>query len=321
MKVSVIIPVLNEEHYIMGLLKCIEEQDFDPNEVEYLFLDGGSTDNTNYFIDTYNHLRPHRIIANPNRTQAWAMNVGTAAARGEIIIRMDAHAEYPSNYVSECVKALEAGLGDNVGGYAITQGKGELGPTIAKLLSSKFGVGNSQFRTSVESGEVDTVPFGCFYKSYLEKIGGFDTRLDRNEDNEINHRIHQLGGKVYLSNTIHFVYYCRNTISGLCAQAMGNGQWNVITMKLIPGSMGIRHFVPFVFFLSVVCLSVLSFVHHAFLMLFGLEFALYFTLAMVFASQAADSFKEGLILTFLFPMFHFCYGYGSFKGLLKLNKY
>lgn len=321
MRVSVIIPLLNEEQYISELLRCLKNQDYNPEEVEFLFLDGGSSDSTNSIIISSSELKHYYIIPNPNRTQAWAMKTGVEHAKGDIIIRLDAHADFPSDYISECVKGLEAGLGDNVGGYAVTKGKGRLGRTIAKLLSSKFGVGNSQFRTSVSSGLVDTVPFGCFYKEYLEKIGGFDTRFDRNEDNEINYRIRKLGGNVYLSDTIHFTYYCRNTLRGLCQYAKSNGLWNVITMKLVPGSMGIRHFVPLAFLLSVISLSILSFVHWLFMLLLGIELTLYFALAIYFALKDASDAIEFFKLVFLFPLFHICYGYGSLKGLFIQRKY
>lgn len=141
---------------------------------------------------------------------------------------------------------------DNVGGVAETKANGFVGNCIAKMLSSRFGVGNSEFRTNGKSGYVDTVPFGAFRREVFSKYGGYDERLVRNQDNEMNYRIRKNGGKIYLADDIHLSYYCRDSIKGISDMAKKNGMWNVITMKLCPGAMGIRHFVPLVFVLSII---------------------------------------------------------------------
>ena len=100
------------------------------------------------------------------------------------------------------------------------------------MLSTQFGIGNSEFRTNGESGYVDTVPFGAFRREVFEKWGGYDVRLTRNQDNEMNYRIRKNGGKSYLANDVRFSYYCRDSVSGICDMALKNGMWNIITMKL-----------------------------------------------------------------------------------------
>lgn len=186
------------------------------------------------------------------------------------------------------------------------------------MLSSKFGVGNSQFRTNGESGYVDTVPFGAFRREVFEKYGGYDERLTRNQDNEMNYRIRKNGGKIYLANDIHLSYYCRDSIKGIIDMAQKNGMWNVITMKLCPGSMGIRHFIPLAFLLSLILLPILSLFIKPVLYLFGVEIVLYLILDIYFSIKQADGGREFLLLFILFPVFHITYGVGSIRGIIKL---
>ena len=318
--ISIIMPVYNEEQYIDECIQSLLKQDYPKENMEWFFVDGMSRDSTVAILERYRAEYPGliSILENKNKTVPYAMNIGIEKAKGEYIIRLDAHAEYESDYISKCVECLIRTGADNVGGIAITKGRGFTGKCIAKMLSSKFGVGNSQFRTNGESGYVDTVAFGAFKREVFENWGGFDVRLTRNQDNEINYRIRKNGGKVYLSNDIQFTYYCRDTVAGIGDMAMKNGKWNVITYKLCPGSMSIRHFIPLAFVLSIIVLLILGFVHPAFRYLLYAELLLYFTLDVFFSIKSASCVSEFFLLFILFPVFHVMYGIGSLKGLLSL---
>ena len=316
--VSIIIPIYNEEKYIENCIISLLNQEYPKEKMEWLFLDGRSTDNTvniiNSYIVEYGSLI--RLIDNPNRIQSYAMNIGIKEAKGNYIIRMDAHADYDKDYVKECVKLLDTGLYDNVGGIAETRSKSSFGKIIALMMSSKFGVGNSQFRTSQEARLVDTVPFGAFRKDYLEKIGGFDERLDRNEDNEINYRIRKQGGKVYMSPKIKFTYYCRDTLKGILSMAFQNGKWTIITSKLCPGSMSVRHLVTFDFVMSLIGLTVISCFSTVFCFLLLLELLIYFSTALFFSIKTKSNIDSVMKLLLLFPAFHVAYGCGSLSGII-----
>lgn len=318
--ISVVMPVYNEEKYIKNCIESLLLQDYPKNLMEWIFVDGMSSDNTVELIKKYKERYPEmiKILANPNKTVPYAMNIGIKEAKGKFIVRLDAHADYSKDYISKCVYYLETTDADNVGGVAETKSKGFVGNAIAKMLSSRFGVGNSDFRTNGESGYVDTVPFGAFRKEVFEKWGGYDERLTRNQDNEMNYRIRNNGGKVYLSSDIKLSYYCRDSIKGISNMALKNGMWNVITMKLCPGSMGLRHFIPLMFLLSIIVLPILSIFVHPFALLFAIEMCLYLLLDCYFSGKQADGIKEFLLLLILFPIFHITYGAGSLKGLLKL---
>lgn len=319
-KVSVIIPIYNEEKYIANCLESFLHQNFPLVYMECICVDGNSTDRTIEIVKDYIELYPDaiKLLINENRTQSYAMNMGIEIANGDYIIRFDAHTEYPNDYIQKCVECLETIDADNVGGIIDTIGKTKKGKTIAKMLSSRFGVGNSQFRTGNESAYVDTVPFGAFKKETLQKIKGFDTRLDRNEDNEINYRIRKNGGKVYLSKDITASYYCRDTIKGLLSMGFSNGKWNVITMKVCPGSMRTRHFIPMLFVISIISLALLGLVYKFFWYALFAEIGLYFLLDIIFSSKIASNYSEFLKLLFLFPAFHITYGSGSMAGVFQL---
>jgi hypothetical protein len=228
---------------------------------------------------------------------------------------LDAHSEYANDYISKCVLTLEETDADNVGGLAITKGYGFIGNAFSKVLSSKFGVGNSGFRTNASSGYVDTVPFGTFKRKTFIKYGLYDERLTRNQDYELNYRIRKNGGKIHLNSNIKLTYYCRNTIPGILKQSFENGKWNVITSKFCPGSMSFRHFIPLFFMLSLIILPVLAFFMPVFVWLLIAELGLYFLLDLFFSFRIATKAKQIPIIIILFPMFHISYGFGSLIGL------
>lgn len=320
--VSVVMPIHNEEKYIRRCIDSLLLQDYPQEKMEWIFVDGCSNDRTVEIIEEYQNKYPNliKLYHNPKKIVPGSMNIGIDASCGKYIVRLDAHADYATDYISKCIFYLENTLAENVGGVAETKADGFVGGAIAKMLSSKFGVGNSHFRTNGESGYVDTVPFGAFKREVFSKYGGYDERLVRNQDNEMNFRIRKNGGKILLASDIHFSYYCRDSVKGISKMAISNGMWNIITMKLCPGSMSIRHFIPFLFVISLPGLGALGLLHSAFWLMLGLEFLLYLSLDTVFSARQATSVEEFMVLLALFPIFHLAYGYGSLIGILKLFK-
>lgn len=318
--VSIVMPVFNEGSYIDKCIKSLLEQNYPKEKMEWIFVDGNSSDDTVPKIEKYQKETGDliKILNNPRKIVPCAMNIGIRASKGRYIIRLDAHADYSPDYISKCVYYLENSDVENVGGVAETKSHGFIGNCIAKMLSSRFGVGNSEFRTNGESGFVDTVPFGAFRREVFSKYGGYDERLVRNQDNEMNYRIRKNGGKIYLANDIHLSYYCRDSISGISDMAKKNGMWNIITLKLCPGAMGIRHFIPLLFVLSVIGLGLLGFASKWFWWILLAELILYFGLDFLFSLKLSKSLKEFFAIFILFPVFHISYGFGSLKGVLYL---
>lgn len=322
-EISVLIPLRNEEAYIDDCVASILSQDIPLEDVEILFIDGASTDRTVELLQGYARQHPQiHILHNPNRTVPYAMNIGIRECRGAYIVRLDAHSTYPTNYISKCLHALRTQDCDNAGGLFVTHGRSFMGKAIAGALSSFFGVGNAQFRLGRESGYVDTVPFGTFRRELFDRVGLYDERLTRNQDNELNYRIRKNGGKIYLDTSIHIDYYTRDTLPSLMRMGFLNGAWNVVTMALCPGSMGLRHFIPLLFTLFVVCVPLLywwtgfSF----FSVLLGIVLGAYLMLDGFYAYSVAQ--KIGMkylpVLPLIFPAFHLSYGVGSLRGVFML---
>jgi glycosyltransferase involved in cell wall biosynthesis len=321
--VSVIVPIRNEEKYIEKCIQSITSQNYPFEKLEVIFIDGLSEDKTREIVNKYITIYPSKIslLINPNKTVPYAMNIGIENSKGRYIVRLDAHSEYNSDYISKCVSTLEDTDADNVGGLALTKGVGIIGENFANVLSSKFGVGNSSFRTNASSGYVDTVPFGAFKRETFQKFGLFDERLIRNQDYELNYRIRNKGGKIFLNSDIKLTYYCRNTIKGILKQSYENGKWNIITSKLCPGTMSIRHFIPLLFFLSLIILPILTIIFPIFSWLLVGELGIYLLLALLISFMSASRTIYIPLLFCLFPIFHISYGFGSFVGLFfEINK-
>ena len=317
--ISIIIPVRNEKNYIRKCIESLLSQTYPHDLMEILFVDGMSEDMTKHIIlecITNTDLNV-KIFENKKRIAPVAMNIGIKNANGNIIIRLDAHSSYAKNYIELCVDTLEKTKADNVGGVLTTIGKGAIGESYAKVLSSKFGVGNSGFRTNARSGYTDTVPFGAYNKETFEKYGLYDERLVRNQDYELNYRIRKNGGKIYLNSDIQLTYYCRDTIDAIIKQSYENGKWNYVTMKLCPGSMGIRHFIPFIFFISLIVMPLLSFFSIWFAYLFILELIAYFLLDLLYSINC--NIKCAVYTAIFYPIFHISYGFGTFRGLTNIK--
>ena len=202
MKLSVICPILNEEKYIVSCIESVLKQDYPKQDMEVLFVDGMSVDATRRIVLEYSALYPFfRLLDNPFKTAPCAMNIGIKEAKGDIVLRIDAHTRYVDNYFSCLCKYLIELEADNVGAVCHTDVLHKNAKTLAirEVLCHRFGVGNSVFRTGTDKvRRVDTVPFGCYHRSLFDKIGFYDERLTRNQDFELNRRILHAGGSIYI---------------------------------------------------------------------------------------------------------------------------
>lgn len=318
-EVSVIVPVFNEEKYIDGMLQSLCRQTYPRDQMEWILIDGNSTDKTVDIIKSYSEC-PIVLLFNERRKTPVSLNMGVRAAKGEYIVRMDAHAEYPPDYIEKCIYYLKTTDADNVGGYMETKGVGFVGSATAEVLSSVFGVGNSAGKTNGKGGYVDTVQCGSFRRELFDKVGYFNEELLRSEDNDLNSRIRAIGGKIYLAEDIHLTYYCRTTIKGILKMGAQNGNALFRTLRLHSNAMRLRHFIPFFFVLSLVILPLLSISWPMFLWVLGLELLLYMILDIYFSFFRGKT-KYGVITVWLYPLFHVAYGVGSLLGLFNIKLY
>ncbi len=259
-QVSVIIPCFNEEKTIAGVLQAIHEQDFPNAELEVIIADGLSSDGTRAAIAAFQAAHPDlpvRIVDNPRRLIPTALNLAIAAARGEVILRLDAHCVPQPGYIARSLEALQAGRGWNVGGVwqIAPGGPGWLAAAIAAAAAHPLGVGDALYRYATEAQEVDTVPFGAFRRTLIAEIGGFDESLHSNEDYEFNTRIRAAGGKVWLDPQIRSLYYARSSLPALASQYARYGYWKLRMLRRYPDSLRWRQAGPPAFVLILLGLS------------------------------------------------------------------
>jgi succinoglycan biosynthesis protein ExoA len=222
-KVSVIVPCYNEQATIRLLLDALRKQTFPCANMEVVIADGLSTDGTREAIAAFQADFPDlsvRVIDNTLRTIPSGVNRAIEASRGGIILRLDAHSKPFPDYVENCVKALEEGQGDNVGGvWEIQPGADTwIAKSIAVAAAHPLGVGDALYRHARYAAEVDTVPFGSFKRELISRIGFFDESLLTNEDYEFNARIRKAGGRIWLDPSIRSVYFARSTLQELARQ-------------------------------------------------------------------------------------------------------
>ena len=202
-RISIIVPCYNEEATIRHLLDSILAQTTPREHMEVVIADGLSVDATRTVIEAFQQEHPDlsiMVVENKVQTIPSGLNHAIKSASGEMIIRLDAHSAPIPEYVARCVDALESGKGANVGGvWEIKPGAHTwVAESIAVAAAHPLGVGDAMYRLNAKAGAVDTVPFGSFRRSLIEKIGVFDETLLTNEDYEFNTRVRQSGGVVWL---------------------------------------------------------------------------------------------------------------------------
>lgn len=323
--ISVICPIFNEEKYIKGCIDSILSQDFPKDEMEVLFVDGMSTDATRDIVKKYSDVYSFiRLVDNPQKIVPCAMNIGIKASRGDIIIRLDGHALYPKDYFSELVRWHKK-LPDawNVGGLCDTRvvNSNKVSEAIAKVMSDKFGVGNSTFRTGSDKEflESDTVPFGAYKSFVFDKIGLYNEKLVRVQDIELNKRLKHAGGKIYLVPSIHCTYIPRDNYKAFYKNRYLTGLW-VIKTCFVTGTtknLGLRHFIPAFFVLSLIIPLLLSLIWWPFALLSFLVVLLYSSVMLWRSIQINDSKTSVCSLFRAFCCIHFSYGLGSLTALFN----
>lgn len=322
---SVICPIYNEEKYIAQFLDSLLQQDYPQDDLEILLVDGMSKDRTREIVAGYTAKYPFiRLIDNPDKIVPYAMNRGIDAAKGDVIMRLDAHALYQPDYFSVLVKGLRRLKADNVGTVCKTDVLNKTPKTLAirEVLGNKFGVGNSTFRTGIDrEQEVETVPFGCCPREVFEKYGKYDVRLVRNQDIELNKRIIRGGGKIYILPDTYCTYLARETWRALSKNNYGNGKWNILTVYYTKtfSSLSLRHFIPLLFLLSLIVPLLLAFIWCPFALLSAASLLAYVVLLSAVSLKLAISKRLNFFFLLLtFAVLHLSYGVGSLVGILKL---
>lgn len=240
---SVVVPARNEAPSIGECVRSILAQAVDA-ELEVIVVDGASTDDTADLA----RAAGATVVANPERTTPTSLNRGLDAARGDVLIRFDAHSEMSAGYIAACLRALsEVDGAVNVGGWCEVRGRGPWGRAVAAALRSPLGVGNPRLwrrPATTERRDVETVPFGTFRTETLRRAGGWRPDLVRNQDFELNHRLRAAGGRIVFDPAISFVYRPRESLKAVWNQYWQFGQWKAIVLSSAPTSLRPRQLAP-----------------------------------------------------------------------------
>lgn len=319
---SVIVPIYNEEKYIAKCIDSILAQDYPKEDFEILLVDGMSKDRTREIIREYIAKYGNiRLLDNPGRTAPCAMNVGIKASKGDIIIRLDAHAFFPFNYFSTLVRKLKELDADNIGGVCRTlpAKDNRISKCIANVLSSSFGMGDSSFRVGAKREmKVDTVPFGCFRRELFDRIGLYDEELIRNQDDELNGRIIKNGGSIYLLPDVVIEYFARDTVAKVYKMFFQYGLFKPLVNKKLGSPATVRQFFPLFFVIGLLLGWLSLFINKWLFVAYIAVITLYFSLATIFSLRYSKKISYILTQNYVYLVVHFAYGWGYLNGIYRL---
>ena len=318
--VSIVVPCRNEVAYIPRMLDSVLANDYPRALLEVLIVDGMSDDGTRAVVAQYAARHPIiHLVDNPQRITPCALNIGISRAQGAVILRMDAHAHYPPNYVADLVAWLERTGADYVGGAWITLPADETpkARAIAAVLAHPFGIGNSRYRLGTSRvREVDTLPFGCFRRELFQRVGVFDEELVRNQDEEFSFRVLRAGGRILLVPGVVSSYYARRSLRQLGRMFYQYGFFKPAVALKVGKIMTLRQLVPPLFVLSLLVSLLaapwLSASRVLAAIILGPYVAL--TAGCAFGFGWRYGLRVGLAALGAFPVTHLCYGYGFLRG-------
>lgn len=342
----------NEEKSIQTILDCIRQQDYPHNLCEVILVDGGSTDATKsvmerFALDNETVDKPFTrvvVLDNPKKTLPAGWNVALAEYRMEVIIKVDAHAEIPKDFVTKNIRVLESGE-DICGGVrpTILDGSTPWRETLLLAENSMFGSSIAPYRKKQKKKYVKSLFHAAYRREVFDKVGGFNESLVRTEDNEMHYRMRKAGYKLRFDPDIVSYQHIRSSLGRMLKQKYANGYWIGETLKKCPKCLSVYHFVPFAFVSAIILSAVTMLVTKVVsgCKRFGitvrlvskgvgwitgkltkLMWKLYTTLAVVMGGIA--SLKAGkkrnltnAALPGLFLLLHLSYGVGTFVGILK----
>jgi succinoglycan biosynthesis protein ExoA len=324
-QISVIIPCRNEERTIEQVLEALRRQSFPAGRIEVIVADGRSTDGTREKIEGFARAHPGwalRWVDNPGLSAPAGLNAALRETRGEIILRMDAHAIPDPDYVEQCVKVFERSQSDGVGGGIDIQpgGSGVIARAIAAAVANPFATGGVRYRSGGMEGEVDTVPFAGFRRDVFRRVGGFNEQVPVNEDYEFNYRVRAAGGKIVFSPAIRSRYIARADLGALARQYYFYGHQKAVMLSFHPKSIRLRQLIPALFAPSLVLLGAGAFLMPQLAIILGLELLVYGAVSAAYAGREAVARKDAPLFPALMLVFfciHAAWGAGFWIGAAR----
>ncbi len=313
--ITVVCPVYNESKYIRNVLDfCMRAM---PEKKEVIVIDGASTDDTcdivKQYIATHSNLT---LLYNEKRIVPFALNKAIQAAKGDIIIRLDAHTDYSADYFEKVIETFESTGADIVGGPMRIAKGNAVQDAVGYATSTFFGVGNSSFHFEDFEGFTDTVYLGAWKKNIFEKTGLFDELFKRNQDDEFHYRAKSLGFTIYQSPNIKLYYHPRNSFAKLFKQYFQYGLYKPMVLRKIKSGFSIRHLIPSLFVLYLLGLPLFAAVNviYAFIPLI-----LYMIVNLAFSFLSNKNFAQVFRIAYAYFILHLSYGLGFLFGLEKIS--
>ncbi len=326
LKLSVCIIAYNEENFLPRLLEDIKKQEYPHEFTEVVLIDGMSEDKTKAIMEAFkaedNGFYNVQVLDNPARIQAAGWNVAIKNFTGDVLSRIDAHTHIPSDFSRKVMADIEQGE-NVVGGKrpCLVESDSKWSKMLLSTENALFGSSINSSRRSESKTYIKTMFHASYRREVFDKVGLFNEKLIRTEDNEMHYRIRQAGFRLLYDPEIVSYQYARSSLKRMIKQKFGNGYWIGLTVKVCPGCLSLYHFIPFVFVLAIIATSVIAASGFPWLSL--LMWALYWLFA--FVSMVIAMINDGfsfamLLMPFIFLILHVSYGIGTIAGLLDFKR-
>lgn len=323
MIVSFAIVAYNEEESLPRLLNDLKNQDYPHEKTEVLLIDSMSTDSTRSIIDDFagedNGFISVRVFDNPKKLIPCGHNVALDHYTGDALVRVDAHASIPSDFIRKNVEVLESGEMASGGRRPnIIDGSTAWKETLLCAEQSMFGSSIAPYRNSEKKMYTSSLFCGMYRREVYDKVGRYNELLPRSEDNDMTYRIRKAGYKLCYCPDIVFYQHTRSTLLKMLKQKFLNGYWIGKTMGVSPKCFSLFHFVPLAFVLSIIVTTVLAMCGFPFLSF--LMWSAY--LLLIFAISVIETVKApritNILLPLIFALLHLSYGVGTLLGFIVM---
>ena len=322
-KLSIGIIAYNEEEFLPNLLNDMKAQKYPHELIEVLLIDSCSTDGTKKIMQKFKEDNSDfysiQILDNTKKIQAAGWNVAIQNFTGDVLARIDAHTKVTAEYSERVMKNIQDGE-MVVGGIrpCVIEKDTPWANTLLQVENSLFGSSINSSRRSTEKTYVKTMFHAAYRREVLDKVGLFNEKLLRTEDNEFHYRIREAGYKLCYDPTIVSYQYARSDFKKMVKQKFGNGYWIGLTLKVCPGCISLYHLVPFAFVIAIIVTSVLAVFgiwHMTALM--WLLYGLFAVFNSAIAVVQNNFYVCSMLMPFLFLILHISYGVGTINGILS----
>lgn len=319
--VAIVMPVLNEEDHLESAIQRLLTQDYQ-GEMVIVVAVAPSRDRTEVIAAELAERHPSvSVVANPSGRTPSALNAAIGASQSAVVVRVDGHALIPVDYIRIGVETLNRSGADNVGGIMAASGLTPMQKAIAAAMTSKFGVGGAAFHVGGAEGEALTVYLGCFRRTALERVGGYDESMVRAQDWEMNHRIRETGGKVWFTPEMVVTYRPRSSLRALASQYFGYGTWRREVARRYRETISLRYLAAPLLVIGLALGSLLAligvFASQQLFVWVGLIPILVYLMGVIGASAISKAGLSSLLLPIVFPVMHISWGLGFLVGRAK----